>query len=37
VIEIEVDKEPVKGGIDPINKLIDKVSDDNSIKAVEAK
>ncbi|MBF0298759.1 MAG: ABC transporter permease [Oligoflexia bacterium] len=34
-IELLVDKEPFKGGIDPINKLIDKISDDNSIKAVE--
>lgn len=37
VIELEVDIEPVKGGIDPINKLIDKVSDDNSVKTIEAK
>jgi len=31
--EVIVDKIPFKGGIDPINKLIDKVSDDNLIKA----
>ncbi|MGZ3747600.1 MAG: M1 family metallopeptidase [Pseudobdellovibrionaceae bacterium] len=35
VIELEVDRKPAKGGVDPINKLIDKVSDDNLIKAVE--
>lgn len=30
-IEIYVDEEPVKAGIDPYNKLIDRVSDDNLI------
>lgn len=34
-IEISLDKRPAKGGIDPINKLIDKVSDDNLIKITE--
>lgn len=34
VIEIYVDEAPVKAGIDPYNKLIDRVSDDNLI-AVE--
>lgn len=34
VIEIYVDEVPVKAGIDPYNKLIDRVSDDNLI-AVE--
>ncbi len=32
---IEVDKEPSKAGVDPLNKLIDKISDDNCIKAKE--
>ncbi len=36
-LELEVDQEPFRGGIDPINKLIDKVSDDNLIKVVEIK
>ena len=31
VIEILVDEEPVKAGIDPYNKLIDRISDDNVI------
>lgn len=31
VIEIYVDEAPVKAGIDPYNKLIDRVSDDNLI------
>ena len=33
--EILLDQAPFKGGIDPINKLIDKVSDDNSIRSLE--
>jgi hypothetical protein len=33
---IEVTKQPAKAGVDPLNKLIDKVSDDNTVKAVEA-
>lgn len=36
-IEIVIDKKPSKGGIDPINKLIDKISDDNLIQASEVK
>lgn len=35
IIELDADQEPVRGGFDPINKLIDRVSDDNLIKAVE--
>lgn len=32
-IELEVDQEPAKGGIDPLNKLIDRISDDNVAQA----
>jgi ABC-2 type transport system permease protein len=32
---IEVDREPSKAGVDPLNKLIDKVSDDKIVKACE--
>ena len=34
-MEIIVDKLPVKAGIDPYNKLIDRISDDNLIPAEE--
>ncbi|MEQ8426120.1 MAG: hypothetical protein RIA63_15480 [Cyclobacteriaceae bacterium] len=30
-IEVEVEEEPIKAGIDPINKLIDRNPDDNTI------
>ncbi|MBI5346889.1 MAG: ABC transporter permease [Chlamydiae bacterium] len=35
VFRIEVGSEPSKGGIDPLNKLIDKVSDNHIMKASE--
>lgn len=35
-ILIEVDREPGKAGVDPLNKLIDKISDDNVMKAMES-
>lgn len=31
VVEFRVDREPARGGFDPLNKLIDRVSDDNSV------
>ena len=34
-LEFIVDEEPVKAGIDPYNKLIDRISDDNLISAEE--
>lgn len=34
-IRIEMDTEPLKGGVDPLNKLIDKASDDHIAKACE--
>ena len=37
VIQFDVDQAPYRGGIDPINKLIDKDSDDNLVRAKEAK
>jgi hypothetical protein len=35
IFELEVNEEPAKGGIDPVNKLIDKVPDDNVVKATQ--
>ena len=35
VIEIEVDEEPYKAGIDPYNKLIDRQPDDNTKRVKE--
>ena len=32
---IVVDKRPTRGGIDPYNKLIDRISDDNMIDVTE--
>ena len=33
-IEILVDEEPYRAGIDPYNKLIDKIPDDNTKKVI---
>jgi hypothetical protein len=35
-LEIVVDKMPIKAGIDPYNKLIDRIPDDN-VKSVETR
>jgi len=37
IVEVTVDQEPTKGGIDPINKLIDRNPSDNTASAVEGK
>jgi ABC-2 type transport system permease protein len=37
VFHVEVSRQPAKAGVDPLNKLIDKVSDDNVVRATETK